>query len=90
MANHSSAKKAIRHSASRTSINKSASSKVKTYIKKALAAIESDSTEKAREAFIEAQSKIMKAVSKKILKLNTASRKVASLAAKLKAKSLNK
>ncbi len=85
MANHSSAKKAIRQSTKRALINKSGASKVKTYIKKVIQAIEAGAADDARKAFIEAQSQIMKAVTKKNLKLNTASRKISSLASKLKA-----
>lgn len=85
MANHSAAKKAVRHSAKRTLINKSRKSKIKTYIKKVLHAIESGVALDASKAFMEAQSQIMKGVTKNVLKLNTASRKIANLAKKLKA-----
>ena len=84
MANHSSAKKALRQTIKKTLINKSRISRIKTYIKKVQQAITSGSIKEAKEAFIIAQSEVMKGVSKKVLKLNTASRKISRLAQKLK------
>ena len=84
MANHSSAKKAIRQTIKKTAVNKDRSSKIKTYIKKVLVAVQSSSKEEASNAFIKAQSEIMKGVKANVLKLNTASRKVSRLASKLK------
>ena len=84
MANHSSAKKAIRQTIKKTAVNKNRASKIKTYIKKVLVAVQNSSKEEAAGAFIKAQSEIMKGVKSNILKLNTASRKVSRLAAKLK------
>jgi len=84
MANHSSAKKAARQNIKRTLINKSRTSRIKTYIKKVLQAIDEGKVEAAKAAFIVAQSEIMKGVSRKTLKLNTASRKVGRLAQRVK------
>jgi len=84
MANHSSAKKAIRQTIKKTAVNKDRASKIKTYIKKVLVAVQGSSKEDADVAFIKAQSEIMKGVKANVLKLNTASRKVSRLASKLK------
>lgn len=84
MANHSSAKKAIRQTIKKTAVNKNRTSKIKTYIKKVLVAVQNSSKEEAASAFIKAQSEIMKGVKANVLKLNTASRKVSRLASKLK------
>lgn len=84
MANHASAKKASRQTLKRTLINKSRNSRIKTCIKKVLQAIESGSVENARAAFVVAQSEVMMGVNKRILKLNTASRKISRLARRVK------
>ncbi|WP_375318715.1 30S ribosomal protein S20 [Candidatus Tisiphia endosymbiont of Oplodontha viridula] len=84
MANHSSAKKAIRQTVKKTLINKNRSSRIKTYLKKVLEEVTSGSKESARLALIAAQSEIMKGVTKNIIKLNTASRKISRLSQKIK------
>lgn len=84
MANHTSAKKAIRQTIKKTLINKNRSSRIKTYIKKVLQAIGEGSLESAKSALIVAQSEIMKGVTKNIIKLNTASRKISRLSQKIK------
>jgi small subunit ribosomal protein S20 len=88
MANKKSAKKNIRVIDRRTAINKSRKSKIKTYLRKVLGAIEGNDTETARKSLVEFESKIMKGVSKGVYKKNTASRKVKNLAQKIK--SINK
>jgi len=84
MANHESAKKAYRQTIKKTLNNKSRISRMKTYIKKVLSAVTAGSAEEAESMFKVAQSEIMRAVKKKIIKLNTASRKVSGLASKVK------
>lgn len=84
MANHSSAKKAIRQTIKKTLINKNRSSRIKTYLKKVLQEVANGSKESARLALIVAQSEIMKGVTKNIIKLNTASRKISRLSQKIK------
>lgn len=90
MANHSSSKKAIRQIEKRTQVNKTRTSRIRTFIKKALAAITGGTNEEANEAFKKAQSEIGKGVSKGIFKKNTAARKVSQLSGKLKAKTTSK
>lgn len=84
MANHSSARKAIRQTIKKTLINKSRVSKIKTYIKKVLQEISKGSDNAAKAALIVAQSEIMKGVTKNIVKLNTASRTISRLSQKIK------
>ena len=84
MANHSSAKKALRQTIKKTLVNKNRTSRIKTYIKKVLQAVDSGVQEDAANALIAAQSEIMKGVTKKVLKLNTASRKISRLSKKIK------
>ncbi len=84
MANHSSTEKAIRKIAKKSSINRNRRTRIRTYIKKSLLAIES-SSEEAGKVFISTQSEIMRGVSKGLIKKNTASRKISRLTKKLKA-----
>jgi small subunit ribosomal protein S20 len=65
-------------------INKSRNTRIKTCVKKVIAAIESGSVENAKAALVIAQSEVMVGVTKKILKLNTASRKISRLARRIK------
>lgn len=88
MANHSSAKKAIRKTIRVTAINKNRNSRIKTYIKKVLAAVKSGEPDEIKKSFIKAQSEIMKGVTCKILPKNTAARKVSRLARIVKQASL--
>ena len=89
MANHSSTKKAIRKTERNTEVNKNRKSRIKTYIKKVLAAVESGSSEEAKKALIVAQSEIMRGVACKLIQKNTASRKVSRLSARVKDLMLN-
>ena len=84
MANHSSAKKALRQTIRKTIINKSRMSRIKTYIKKVHQAISEGEQDKAKKAFIVAQSEVMVGVTKGVLKLNKASRVISRLAHKIK------
>ncbi len=85
MANHKSAVKAHRKSKERAARNTSIRSRFKTFIKKVDVCIANDSYEGARAALRVAESELMKAVSKGVLKLNTASRKVSRLTKRVKA-----
>lgn len=84
MANNPGAKKAIRKIARRTEVNKSRRSRVRTYVRKFDEAIIAGDVSVANAAFIEAQSELMRAVSKGVVHKNTGSRKVSRLAAQLK------
>ena len=85
MANTASAKKAVRKLAARTEVNKANRSRMRTYVRKVEEAIASGDKEAANNAFKVAQPEIMKAVTRGILKKNTAARKVSRLAKRLKA-----
>ena len=84
MANTPSAKKAVRKIAARTEVNKARRSRVRTYIRKVEAAIESGKKDEANAALKAAQPEIMRSVTKGVMKKNTAARKVARLSAGIK------
>ncbi len=81
MANTRSAKKAVRKIARRTEVNKTRRTRMRTFIRKVEEAVASADKAAAIEALKNAQPVIMRAVTKGILKKNTASRKVSRLAA---------
>lgn len=84
MANNPGAKKAIRKIARRTEVNAARRSRVRTFLRKFQDAVTAGNVEVAKTAFIEAQSELMRAVSKGVVHKNTGSRKVSRLAAQLK------
>jgi small subunit ribosomal protein S20 len=84
MANNPGAKKAIRKIARRTEVNKARRSRVRTFLRKFEEALTGGDLKAARAAFVEAQSELMRAVSKGVVHKNTGSRKVSRLAAQLK------
>ncbi|ADU14034.1 MULTISPECIES: 30S ribosomal protein S20 [Asticcacaulis] len=84
MANNPGAKKAIRKIARRTEVNKARRSRVRTYVRKFEEALAAGDAAVAKTAFIEAQSELMRAVSKGVVHKNTGARKVSRLAAALK------
>jgi small subunit ribosomal protein S20 len=84
MANTPGAKKAIRKIERRTAVNKARRSRVRTFLRKFEEAVTSGDAAAAKTAFIEAQSELMRAVSKGVVHKNTGSRKVSRLAARLK------
>ena len=84
MANNPGAKKAIRKIAARTEVNKSRRTRVRTFLRKFQEAVTGGDTAAAKTAFNEAQSELMRAVSKGVVHKNTGSRKVSRLSAQLK------
>lgn len=84
MANTPGAKKAVRKIERRTEVNKARRSRVRTYLRRFEEAVTSGDAEAAKAAFVEAQSELMRAVSKGVVHRNTGSRKVSRLAAQLK------
>jgi small subunit ribosomal protein S20 len=89
MANHSSTEKAIRKTVKKAAINKSRRTRVRTYIKKVVTAVESASVgDEANKALVVVQSEMMRAVSKGLIKKNTASRKISRLVKKVKLASM--
>jgi small subunit ribosomal protein S20 len=79
LANIKSAKKRILVANERNARNKAAKSKVKTYVKKVEAAIESGDKKVANDALLAAISEIDKATKKGIYHKNTSARKVSRL-----------
>lgn len=84
MANTPSAKKAVRKIARRTEVNKARRSRMRTFIRKVEEAIAGGDKSAASEALKNAQPEIMRAVTKGVLKKNTASRKISRLSASVK------
>jgi len=83
MAHHRSAKKRIRQTAKRTAINRARTSRVRTFIKKVEAAVASGDPAAARQALQVAEPEIRRAVTRHVLKLNTASRRISRLSKKV-------
>jgi small subunit ribosomal protein S20 len=85
MANHKSAKKAIRQIARRTVINTARRSRVRRFIRRVEAAIAQADHGLAMKALSELQSEILRAVARGVFTLNKASRKISRLNARVKA-----
>ena len=84
MANTPGAKKAVRKIARRTEVNTARRSRVRTFLRRFEEAIAAGDASAAKTAFVEAQSELMRAVSKGLVHKNTGARKVSRLAAQLK------
>lgn len=84
MANTPGAKKAIRKIERRTEVNIARRSRVRTYLRKFDEAVAAGDPTLAKAAFVEAQSELMRAVSKGVVHKNTGARKVSRLSAQLK------
>jgi len=79
MAHHRSAKKRIRQTVKRTAINRARSSRIKTFIKKVETAVDRGDRTAAEQALRAAEPEIRRGVTKGVLKLNTASRRISRL-----------
>lgn len=84
MANTSSAQKMVRKIARRTEVNKTRRSRVRTFLRKVEEAIASGNKSVASEAFKTAQPELQRAVTKGVIKKETASRKLSRLSARIK------
>jgi small subunit ribosomal protein S20 len=84
MANTTSAKKMVRKIASRTAVNRSRRSRMRTFIKKFEEALATGDVAVAKAAFLQAEPEIMKAAQNGIIHKNLASRKVSRLSAQVK------
>ncbi len=80
MANTSAAKKALRSSKSKEVINKARKNRIRSFIRKVEDFIKSGNEIEARTSFKALEPEIMKGVTKKVFKLNTAARKLRRLA----------
>ncbi len=84
MANTKSAKKALRSSAAKKVVNNSRKNRIRTFVKKVTDKIKAGDKNKAQEAFKSLESEIMRGVNKKVIKLNTAARKLSRLSAQIR------
>ena len=85
MANNASARKRIRQTATRTARNQARKSRMRTFVKKVEAAIAGGDKATAAEALRAAQPEMQRAAGKGVIKLNTVSRKLSRLSARIKA-----
>lgn len=85
MANTSSAKKATRKIARRTTVNKSRRSRIRGFLRTVEEAITAGDKTAATAALRSAEPELMRAVNKGVFHSNTASRKVSRLAQRVKA-----
>lgn len=83
MAHHRSAKKRIRQTVKRTEINRGRRSRVRTFIKRVEQAVAAGDAAEARTALQVAEPEIRRAVTRQVLKLNTASRRISRLSKKV-------
>lgn len=84
MANTKSAKAKVREIQNKTDFNKSIKNRYRTFIKKVELNIVNGNKSEAQASLKIAESEIMSAVSKKIIHINTASRKISRLSSKIK------
>lgn len=85
MANTASAQKRIRQTAKRTLRNQARKSRMRTFVKKVEAACASGDKAAAAEALRVAQPEMQRAAGKGVIHLNTVSRKLSRLSARIKA-----
>jgi len=83
MANHKSSEKRIRQTVKRTAVNRKRTSAIRSLLKKVEAAIASGDANAAKLALKEAQPTLMSGVSKGVVKLGTASRKMSRLSSRI-------
>ena len=84
MANNPGAKKAIRKIERRTEVNTARRSRMRTFLRKFEEALTAGDATAAKDAFVVAQSELMRAVGKGVVHKNTGARKVSRLHARLK------
>jgi small subunit ribosomal protein S20 len=84
MANHKSSEKRIRQTVTRTEVNRAREGRIRTALKKVEAAITAGNKSAAQTAFKEAQPELMRGVSKNLIKLGSASRKLSRMSARIK------
>lgn len=85
MAHHASAKKRIRRNGRQELVNRARRGRIRTFVKKAEAALEAGDKEAAAAAIKAAQPEMQRGVTKGVLHRNTVSRKISRMNARLKA-----
>jgi small subunit ribosomal protein S20 len=84
MANHKSALKTIRQTETRTALNKSRMSRIRTHLRYVEEAILSGKKKDAQERFREMQSELMRGVRRNLFHANTAARKLSRISTRIK------
>ena len=84
MADHKSAKKRIRQTARRTEVNTARRSRVRTFIKTIILAVEAGDKPAAEAALKDARPEMQRGVSKGVYHKNTVSRQLSRLTKKVK------
>ena len=85
MANTSSAKKRVRRDEKKTIVNSDRRNRIRTFIKKVEAAIQTGDKAAANDALKTAQPELMRGVTRGIVFKNTAARKISRLSRRIKA-----
>ena len=85
MAHHRSAKKRIRQTEKRTIVNRSRMSRIKTFVRKVEDALAKGDVGMAQAAFREAEPELRRGITKGVLHINTASRKISRLSRRVRA-----
>jgi small subunit ribosomal protein S20 len=85
VAHHRSAKKRVRQTEKRTAINRSRISRIKTFVRKVEAALAQGDQAAAQAALAAAEPEIRRGVTKGVLHLNTASRRISRLTRRVNA-----
>lgn len=84
MANTSSAKKANKQATKRNLINKSRKNRIRSFLRKVEDSIKAGNEAEARENYKALEPELMRGVTKKVFKLNTAARKLRRLAERIR------
>jgi small subunit ribosomal protein S20 len=85
MPHHKSAEKRLRQTETRTVVNRSRMSRVRTFVKKVETAIATGDKAAAQSAFQEAQPELHRATTKGVMHRNTVARKLSRLSARINA-----
>ena len=85
MAHHRSAKKRIRQTEKRTIVNRSRMSRIKTFVRKVEDALAKGDVGMAQAAFREAEPELRRGITKGVVHINTASRKISRLSRRVRA-----
>lgn len=84
MANTSAAKKALRVSRKKETVNKARKNRIRSFQRKVEENIKAENTADARISFKNFEKEIMRGVTKKVFKLNAAARKLQRLASSIR------
>jgi ribosomal protein S20 len=85
MANNASAKKRIRQTTRRTTVNRTRVSRIRTFLRRVETAIAGGNKAEAEAAFQLAQPELMRGQKRGVMHRNTVSRKLSRLSARIKA-----